>query len=514
MPTPHVLSELEDYCFLSDQAANSVFIIERDGRVWRYDETLPGGSPRARTPEQIAPYTLLSLADTLGPPPWTWCWRGGWEPTLCITSPAGAQAQLLAVSEELWVALPDTVRSFPGGDLINPSTFQSKADAARSDWEGWFASGLEPPSTDEWWDNAWRSSFVQARCIYGDCHPRYGVATYTEARSDGFPPTTLAMVAALLAYQHTAEARTLLSYYLDRFILPDGRIDYYGPAISEYGGLLSLAADAFRGDASGADWFADIAEPVWRIQTYLARCRDRWVSTVDPKFGLIMGSPEADTRSDAGAFFHNNMLAWRGLSDIAGVWRELRLAPRALEAGYLADDLSRRLHRAVAASRRPGRPLPTRVDKQETFTRFDESCEAAYANYRYYPEMLGSGFLGHEDALGIVQAREQWGGQEFGMTVFSFPEWGRSFDDWPICSYAEGLLKLGETERFLAVMNGHARHHHTQDTFTAYEAVCRDGSPRRARSDWCVPAQLALPRMLAWSVFPPEGPHQENQLRE
>jgi len=499
MTSAPALPLLEDYCFLSDQAGNSVFIVERDGRVWRYDETLPGGSPRGRTPEKLAPYTLLSLSDTLGPPPWQWSWRGGWEPVLQIESGTGARAQLLAVGDDLWVELPESCLCLPGGRDLDRAAFTTKADEARAHWEDWFAQGLQLRSPDRWWDNAWRSSFVQARSIYGDCHPRYGVAAYTEARSDGFPPTTLAMVSALLACRHTAEARELLAYYLDRFILADGRIDYYGPAISEYGGLLSLAVEACRANAQGPSWFADIAAPVWRIQTYLARCRDRWVSTVDPQYGLIMGSPEADTRSDAGAFFHNNMLVWRGLSDIAPVWRELEFTPRALEADYLAHDLSRRLQRAIAASRHPGRPLPTRVDRPETFTRFDESGEAAYANYRYYPEMLESGFLAREDAMGIVEARERWGGQQFGMTVFSFPEWGRSFDDWPICSYARGLLELGETERFLTVLRGHAKHHHTQDTFTAYEAVQRDGDPRRACTDWCVPAQLALPRMLAWS---------------
>lgn len=499
MTTSPTLPLLEDYCFLSDQTANSVFVIERDGRVWRYDETLPGGSPIGRIPEMLAPYTLLSLTDALGPPPWQWSWRGGWEPTLRIESKTGAKAQLLAVGDDLWVELPDACLCLPEGGNVDRAAFAAEADGARARWENWFEAGLQLPSIDTWWDNAWRSSFVQARSIYGDCHPRYGVASYTEARSDGFPPTTLAMVSALLTFRHTAEARELLAYFLNRFILPDGRIDYYGPAISEYGGLLSLAMEAFRADAQGPSWFADIAEPVWRIQTYLARCRDRLISTVDPRFGLIMGSPEADTRSDVGAFFHNNMLAWRGLSDIAHVWRELQLTPRALEADYLTDDLSRRMQRAITASRHPERPLPTRIDKPETFTRFDESREAAYANYRYYPEMLESGFLAREDAMGIVEARERWGGQEFGMTVFAYPKSGQNFDDWPICSYARGLLELGENERFLTVLRGHAGHHHTQDTFTSYEAVSREGDPRRARSDWCVPSQLALPRMLAWS---------------
>jgi len=487
---------------LSDPDANAVFIVERDGRVWQYDETVPGRPAAQRTPQMLEPYTLFHVQDYLPGGPFTWRWRGGWEPTLQILGRQGEMLELLACGDELWLRTPDRTLRFPGGAPVNADRMTETIEQARSRWERWFAEGRTIPSIDPWWDAAWRSSLIQARSIYAGLHPRYGVATYTEARSDGFPPTTLSMVSALAAFGHIREALDIFGYFLDRFILPDGSIDYYGPSISEYGALLVLTgevADATGVDENFREWLFRHESAIWSIQKYLVRCRNPYVSPVDTQFGLIIGSPEADTREDRGAYFHNNMMAWCGLRTIAGVWKRFGWTSRACEAAYIAADFERRVRNAVASLRRPREPLPVRTDKPERFQRFDESRDAAYANYRYYPEMLESGFLDREEAMKIVRARETRGGERFGMTVFTYPGMDDCCDDWPICSYAKGLLRLGEHRRFLNVLRGHAMHHQTRDTFTAYEIVHASGAPRRAWSDWCVPAQVALPRMLAWA---------------
>ena len=51
----------------------------------------------------------------------------------------------------------------------------------------------------------------------------------------------------------------------------------------------------------------------------------------------------------------------------------------------------------------------------------------------------------------------------------------------------------------MALLRSHLLNYISPDLFYAYETVTVSGSPRRAWSDWCVPAQLALPRMLLWS---------------
>lgn len=497
MPTT-LLTPVLDYAFLSDPTANTVYIVERDGLVWKYDETLPGGQPHGRRQSLLPKYTQLDWKQHLSGPT-VWRWLDGWLPILVLEDANHQRLEALVKGDKLLVRLAETCRRYPGGEVITPDEFDCHIDSVRKFWTAWIAEGIVLPAIDRFWDNAWRSSWVQARMIYGGLHPRYGTGTYTEARSDGFPPTTLSMVAALLTYGHGGDAQATLGYFLNRFLLPDGRIDYYGPAISEYGGLLSLASRTMHETAGGREWFLDHLAPIEAMMRYLIRCKIPIVGNTDPRFGLIQGSPEADTRTDTGAFFHNNMHAWRGFVDIARGLRTVGLNSQALEAEYHADDLAAKIHLAIEAVRNENPFLPSRVDRSEQFSSFTESNESAYVNYRYYPEMLEAGFLEPGDAVQIVQAREKLGGDLDGTTVFSSPELGTRLDDWPICSYARALLELGEHERFLRTLKGHARHHQTPDTFTAYEQVYQNGNPRLAAADWCVPCQLALPRMLAWS---------------
>jgi len=78
--------------------------------------------------------------------------------------------------------------------------------------------------------------------------------------------------------------------------------------------------------------------------------------------------------------------------------------------------------------------------------------------------------------------------------------WGSRADNWPIASYGRGLLEYGMRDRFDKVLKAMLDHYLAEDTFTAYEQVFNEGNPRRPGAPACVPAQLAFPRMLAWSV--------------
>lgn len=130
---------------------------------------------------------------------------------------------------------------------------------------------------------------------------------------------------------------------------------------------------------------------------------------------------------------------------------------------------------------------------------FTQDMDTAYSNYRYLPEMLESCFLNDEDARKIIEVRETLNGERYGMTILGWPGFEPCFDNWPICSYARGLLELGERKRFMNILFGHLKHHQTRDTFTAYESVTMEGAPRLGYTDFCVPAQLTVPRLLAWS---------------
>ena len=144
-------------------------------------------------------------------------------------------------------------------------------------------------------------------------HPKYGVKGYARPEHDSFPPTIIAAVDALSAWGLGERAAELFRYWLTHFVREDGRIDYYGPALSEYGQLLDTAALLVE-RAGPKSWWEEGWQALDGLAGYLLRLRGE----AEPTDGLLSGSPEADTREEVGKYFHNNGWAARGL----GRWAE------------------------------------------------------------------------------------------------------------------------------------------------------------------------------------------------
>ena len=483
------LPELADYAFLSDPEAQEVFVVERDGRVWAHTEQVKGIADKERMGE-----VLFRLEDHLAGGR-TWSWLDGWLPALAVENGDRGRLDLLAAGERLFVSDGHKAWRFPGRIEAPVAEFEAHKEGIRRRWSQWFAAGRELPDTHPHLDAAWRSSLIQAKMAYTARHPHYGVAGYGRRLHDGFPPTTLTLIDCLLDFEHTDEALDRLGYFMDRFVMPDGQIDYYGVSISEYGGFFNLftrVADS----AQGREWLRERLSPIRHMLAFLLRNR------IAPLGGnpLLFGAPEADQREDKGVFFHNAALVWRGLSGWAGVAEALGEREMAMEAAFHAQDLGGLLAEAVAETRDENGLVASRYDREENFRSLTGGREASYANYRYYPELLEANFLDREDAGAIMRAREQRQGESHGVTLFRHrADHPYAIDDWPLGSYARGLIELGERERFMRALVGHALHSMTRDTFTAYEQVQLEGDPRRALADFCVPAQLVLPRMMAWS---------------
>src|SRR5208282_1853145 len=79
-----------------------------------------------------------------------------------------------------------------------------------------------------------------------------------------FPPTTILLSLCMLDWGLTEEVKARLGYYLSHYVKPDGTFDYYGPAISEYGQMLALAARYVQvtGDTN---WFQENLPALRRI---------------------------------------------------------------------------------------------------------------------------------------------------------------------------------------------------------------------------------------------------------
>ncbi len=496
------MKELQDYVFLSDSDTFETYMVERDGAVWR----LPPSPKAVFHPDHRQPPLLDWRTRVSGKA--TWRWRRGWLPVLEIRGD-GTLLELHAAGGRLHARLNGktaTVHDRGGAHAVGADAFMAGVTALERAWEGFFAGTRQPSPLEGEAPEAWRAAIVQGFLAGCGKHPKYGVGSYHDRVNDGFPPTTIAMVSLLLEMGKQEAAADRLAYYLERFVMEDGRIDYYGPSLAEYGMLLELAARCANGP-DGADWLARQNAAVQRLARLLLRCGNPIVSQQDTDFPeLLAGVPEADTKDRPAIYVHNNAWVARGLASWSRTAQARGLTESAAECALEAERLRAALRNALDAHRMADGLPPYRLPSEAAIPSFADSRDATYANYRYYPELLESGFLKPDEALAVVRAREERGGEAEGMTLFGF---GVSFptlthlpalcaDNWPIASYGIALADLGERERLERVIHSHYLHHQSRDTFTAYESVELDTEApcRRAVTDWCVPAQLAYPRLL------------------
>jgi hypothetical protein len=130
------------------------------------------------------------------------------------------------------------------------------------------------------------------------------------------------------------------------------------------------------------------------------------------------------------------------------------------------------------------------INMREQGDAVQEYTENCYANYRYYPEMLGSLLLPEELAGGVLTLRENLGGELLGMTRFM-----GHLDDWPVLHCARYLLETGRTEKFLTLLYAHACHHGRPELGCYYEQVDIRG---QVMAEDCIPSLLTVPIMTAW----------------
>lgn len=477
-----------DYAFLSDPESPETFIVSREGAVRHWQEGVGNGLPVKRRQQQLP--ELFRLQDLS-----TWRWRKNFLPILEV----GGNT-LFAKGDELWCKTPQECRRWPSGEKLDEALFESAAKEIENYWEKWLKSGkILPPMSPEL-DGAWRMSLIHSRCAFAGRHPKYGVEKYGEYRADGFPPTIIAICAAFAGFDHLEEARELFLYYLKRFVRNNGTLDYYGSSFAEYGMLLETGA-MLCAKEGGKEFFAEIHPFMRGICRFLYNVMNPWMTEPGSYYYLPCGSPEADRRKDKGEYFHNAAWMWRGFAELekkCGMWMEKE---EHFELRHIAGVLRRRLDRAWVECRSALKGFPPyAVHMKEAFKDCASSVESAYANYRYYLEMLSSGAFDRESMESIIEVREKCHGEAAGMTRLYWPDYPEELaDHWTLYSYARGLLELGDRERFMKVLRAHWVNYVSPDLFYAYESVTLKGSPRFGYSDWCVPAQLVLPLILLGS---------------
>lgn len=381
-----------------------------------------------------------------------------------------------------------------GGRIRIPcGQFERSLRACVSTWDDLWCRAQEPTYQDDDERDACRAGLCRALYTRVDGAPRYGVHYYGHQKHAAFPPATIALVDTLFGYGLWREANEALGTFLEHFVTADGTMDYYGPSLSEYGQILDLVARLGKRDAQAFLRFeAPASRMVQRLKTELKRM----------SAGLLPGAPEADERDKVALYFHNNAWCWNGLTSIQGLMND--------------PELDMLLHRYRASIRDAIRLSAVRTDKGlfipptpgseiRPFSSMTESRLAGYTNYRYWPELLSSGLLPREDMLGLMDYRRHAGGELYGMTLFPVQlkdcDEHLCIDNWPLFEYGKALVRVGNRPAVHRLMRAHRLHAHTRQTWTAYECVSVDRyRPRAAICDYCLPAQLVLPRLAALSA--------------
>jgi hypothetical protein len=510
-----LLPPLRAYTFLGTPMSREKIIVWQDGRLGLgiHDHELsnilfdpvqllhgPNGNSAATKQGLVGRY--LPVIDYGFFDPGT---KSGWEEMAFSTGEEELQTYVCLRSK----GGRRTYWRLPGAHpLENGTAFYRKLLSIQQKWDKFFAEGTTLQVPEDRVLDASKAGIVRALISERGVHPKYGVGVYADAEHDTFPPTIVQLNLCLLDWGFTAEVKSRLGYYLSTYVKKDGTFDYYGPAISEYGQILTLAVRYVRltGDTA---FLAEHLPELKRIAGYLAsgiEASRKEYSKDSPYYSLLYGAAEADTREDKKFYFSGDLWSWRGLKDFGQLLADegSRSQDMALEqlgkaqveeASEFQKSIFAALTRSIRSDTTPPF-LPPVVGMSEPFQRMTENSFSSYTNYRYWLEMLSPGMLTPAMSKDIIDFRTDHGGEVAGTTRFE-----DALDDWTYANYAWALLEAAEPEHYLLGFYGHLAYHQTPGTFTAYESVAIKGDRTRTYStDYCVPAEVVIPQMLRWMM--------------
>jgi hypothetical protein len=479
------------------------FMIQADGSVEGLLEPLA-----ELTPAELARHGRWGLIDRRLP-----------LPVLRIEQPGEPVREQIAVADVDPSGVPRLLVRRRIGERVQYLAAAGESDSPEQDFcravlEQWRAissfheGGLKLGGGDELLGDLARASLWHANHTLRGCHPRYGIGTYDRIEHHGFPPTVIHLGRCLIEWGHFERAAEVIGCYLDAYVADDGTFIYYGPALAEYGQVLSICARYVQltGDT---DWWLAHESALRRIWDRLLGLRREAVVDADAPAnarGLIPGLPEAD--------YHHTAEQWREYYYSGDVWTirglsEVALTLRAVGAGEEAERVEAEVSayrqdllasiQAVTVDTPDGiyvPPGPTQTGPIEVLTR---DRHASYCNYRYFAEMVSAGVLPQRTVRHILTWRERHGGELLAMTRFQ-----GDLDDWPVLNYARALLETREIARYRLLLYAHLTHHQAVGWLDAAEQVTivPDASgARRYRAGQVVPSQVVVPQMLRWALL-------------
>lgn len=395
-------------------------------------------------------------------------------------------------------------------------------------WVKFLDKGAKFDIPEKLFEKVATGAMVACATTFSGDHAHYGHNIYGEEVHDNFPPNYIWSIEACCLMGYTAWAKRIFNHLLTYILNDEGRFFYrqgiqelFGASAEEYGWLLFLA-NKYKNQLGFERW----TEEEWQKIEGMGRIIiDNCVPCKE--FGnrvLVYMCAEADTNTRVHAYVNNNFWGIRGLRALAELLEKSGRTENKKEFEDMAETLFSNITELICeqsvedpeyGSLPPFRlgytPKPltfsmcreTSVEVSEeyleTYLQFSnmrdqgnsdqDLTENTYANYRYYPEMLGAMMLDDEQAEAIVKLRETVGGEYMGMSRFL----GR-IDDWPVLPYARYLLESENIEKYLLLLYSHTCHHGNPDLMCYYEQI----TPTYVVADDCVPSLLTTPIMTGW----------------
>lgn len=370
---------------------------------------------------------------------------------------------------------------------------------------------------------------------------RYGHRNYGTNNHDNFPPNIIACILTYSVNGQTTKAARMVEFFLSYCVDRRGRILYrqgywqtYGFSASEIGTILWAI-----------NRYEKVMEPRGFIKHYMDKIRAlanfMLSKIVEPEelsgISVIRTCAEADTNERVHDYLQNTLWGIRGLTAVAELMEKYggEAEPYAEAVAKLKDSVDK-ICNDLKMDSRFGELVPFRLDytpmplnfsncklstaypmteeeyeayrkggsgdvrKDEAVKLEQDPGENAYANYRYYPEILSSCVLDkkYEDAM--LRMREALGGELMGMTRF-----GHGTDDWPAYNMALNFLERGRHEKFRNLLFAHAAHHGLIDFHIYYEQVAMNAKKEFVIRDSCIPSivlnNLMINMMFAYETM-------------
>ena len=427
--------------------------------------------------------------------------------------------------------------------------------------------------------SAGMTMYLGMRPNYGDGSIYWSVTAHD---AGSLPLITAALDRALLLWGHPLAAAARVEFYLNTYVRnssgltpenhagmtrnplyekdgrgPPGSLDLkqwgcgHGPggevmphnfqdSLADYGQLIELWVDLARAmeqEPGGAAWVERTWPQLQQLANFTLHLHDEAIDAKHPfpAEGLLVGPAEHDTCAYYGPFFSINAWTWRGWKMLRGFVLDTDAALPGADDAYAAmlgariATLARAIEAAVSVSlvRKDRKAFflpPYAVVNATPYSSMIERGEqgssgaSSYTNFRYWAEMLSSGFFSPEISHAISDFRETHTGTLSGMTRFL-----DHLDDMPAEGYAYSAMDLARVDSFQALLFGHAANYHSRGVFNApeqmslygdgvkglwtysdsYRAYLKNGTtgPSDVDIDFCLPSTTLPATMVRWMML-------------